>query len=49
MSGYRDPIMAEGTVLVEAAGREVAVTSPNKVFFPERRETKLDLVRYYQT
>src|ERR1700716_3749048 len=39
--------MAEGTVVVEAAGREVAVTSPSKVFFPERRETKLDLVHYY--
>src|ERR1700736_5063114 len=40
--------MAEGTVVVvEAAGHEVAVTSPSKVFFPERGETKLDLVRYY--
>jgi DNA ligase D len=39
--------MAEGTVVVEAAGREVAVTSPSKVFFPERGETKLDLVNYY--
>src|SRR5438309_2255595 len=40
--------MAEGTVLVEAAGRELAITSARKVFFPERGETKLDLVRYYQ-
>src|SRR3981081_2319792 len=40
--------MAESTVVVvEAAGREVAVTSPSKVFFPERGETKLDLVSYY--
>src|SRR3984893_1513521 len=41
--------MAKGTVLVivEAAGREIAVTSPSKVFFPERGETKLDLVSYY--
>jgi DNA primase len=39
--------MAEGTVLVEAAGREIAVTSPSKVFCPERGKTKLDLVRYY--
>jgi len=39
--------MAEDTVLVKAAGREVAVTSPHKVFFPERGETKLDLVSYY--
>jgi DNA ligase D len=41
--------MDEGTVLVEASGREVPVTSPGKVFFPERGETKLDLVRYYQS
>jgi len=33
--------------VVEAAGREVRITSPGKVFFPERGETKLDLVRYY--
>jgi len=33
--------------LVEAAGREIPVTSPDKVFFPQRGETKLDLVRYY--
>jgi DNA ligase D len=46
-SGYRDAIMAEATVLVEAAGHEIAVTSPSKVFFPERGETKLDLVSYY--
>lgn len=33
--------------LVEAAGRQVRVTTPGKVFFPERGETKLNLVRYY--
>jgi DNA ligase D len=33
--------------VVEAAGREVRVTSPHKVFFRQRGETKLDLVRYY--
>src|SRR6476661_3104474 len=38
--------MAEECVL-EVAGREIAVTSPDKVFFSEREETKLDLVRYY--
>ena len=32
---------------VEAAGREVVVTHPGKVFFAERGETKLDLARYY--
>src|SRR3981189_1671795 len=41
--------MAESTVLVEAAGGEVAVTSPGKVFFPHRGDTKLGLVSYYQT
>src|ERR1700677_1742662 len=35
-------------VVVEAAGHEVRVSSPGKVLFPERGETKLDLVRYYQ-
>ena len=29
-------------------GREVTITSPDKVFFPERKETKLDLVKFYQ-
>jgi len=37
---------AEETGL-ELDGREVRITSPDKVFFPERGETKLDLVRYY--
>jgi len=32
---------------VKVAGREVPITSPDKVFFSERGETKLDLVRYY--
>ena len=34
---------------LEAAGRTVAVSNPGKVFFPERGETKLDLIRYYLT
>ncbi len=33
---------------VEAGGRTVRITSPDKVFFSQRGETKLDLVRYYQ-
>jgi DNA ligase D len=40
--------MDEAVALVEASGREVQITSPGKVFFAERGETKLDLVRYYQ-
>jgi DNA ligase D len=38
--------VAEEHVL-DVAGRQLTVTSPDKVFFAERRETKLDLVRYY--
>jgi DNA ligase D len=34
--------------VVEAAGREIPITSADKVFFSQRGETKLDLVRYYQ-
>jgi DNA ligase D len=41
-------VMAEDVRQVEAAGREVPITSPGKVFFSERGDTKLDLVRYYQ-
>jgi len=34
-------------VVVDAGGREVVVSSPDKVFFAERGETKLDLVHHY--
>lgn len=34
-------------VVLEIAGREVTITSPDKVFFKKRGETKLDLVNYY--
>jgi DNA ligase D len=34
-------------VPVDAGGREMAISSPDKQLFPERGETKLDLVRYY--
>src|SRR5260370_37638114 len=33
--------------VVEAAGREVVITNPQKVFFPRAGHTKLDLVKYY--
>src|SRR5437867_9013254 len=33
--------------VLEVAGREVAVSNPDKVFFPKTGHTKLDLVRYY--
>ena len=37
----------DGSVVLEVAGFDVAVTNPGKVFFPEVGVTKLDLVRYY--
>lgn len=42
--------MARATAeVVEAAGRELSISSPGKVFFPQRGETKIDLVNYYLT
>ncbi|MFA9446723.1 non-homologous end-joining DNA ligase [Egicoccus sp. AB-alg6-2] len=37
----------DGAVL-DLDGHEVTISSPDKVFFEERGETKLDLVRYYE-
>jgi len=34
-------------VVLGAAGREVTITNPEKVFFPKAGYTKLDLARYY--
>ena len=45
---YRWRVVDDG-VVVEAAGRQIVVTHPDKVFFAERGDTKLDLVRYYQS
>ena len=39
--------MADDAIVLELAGHDVRVTSPGKVFFPKRGETKLDLVHYY--
>ncbi len=39
--------MASPKTVVEVAGREVAVSNPQKVYFPRTGHTKLDLVRYY--
>ena len=39
--------MADDARVLELAGRDVRITSPDKVLFGERGETKLDLVRYY--
>jgi DNA ligase D len=35
-------------VELELSGRTVRITSPDKVFFPKRGETKLDLVEFYR-
>jgi DNA ligase D len=40
---------AKEVVELDVAGHAVRITSPDKVFFDERGETKLDLVDYYQT
>jgi bifunctional non-homologous end joining protein LigD len=40
-------VMAARKEIVDVAGREVAITNPDKVFFPHTAHTKLDLVRYY--
>lgn len=39
--------MAKAHTTLDVAGREVTVTSPDKVIFPRAGHTKLDLVRYY--
>jgi DNA ligase D len=40
--------VAAQKLVIEVDGRELAISSPDKVFFPSRGETKLDLIRYYQ-
>lgn len=42
--------MAEGRekLVVEIDGRDVTISHPDKLLFPERGETKLDLIRYYE-
>ncbi len=45
IGGYDDP----GTLALEPAPEpDVAITHPDKLFFPERELTKLDLIRYYE-
>jgi DNA ligase D-like protein (predicted polymerase) len=39
--------MAEPKMVLELAGREVAISNPSKVFFPRAGVTKLDMVRFY--
>jgi DNA ligase D len=39
--------MAEAAAELEVGGRTVRLSSPSRVYFPARGETKLDLARYY--
>src|SRR5919202_4316478 len=39
--------MAQKKTVLEIYGHEVAITNPDKVFFPRTGHTKLDLVNYY--
>jgi DNA ligase D-like protein (predicted polymerase) len=39
--------MPDPKEVLEIAGREVTITNPQKVFFPQTGHTKMDLVRYY--
>jgi bifunctional non-homologous end joining protein LigD len=41
------PMPKAAQEIVSVAGREVAVTNPGKIYFPEAGLTKLDVVRYY--
>jgi DNA ligase D-like protein (predicted polymerase) len=41
--------MADPHTMIEVAGREVRVSNPQKVVFPERGYTKLDVIEYYTT
>jgi DNA ligase D-like protein (predicted polymerase) len=34
-------------IVLEVAGREVAISNPGKVFFPRTGHTKLDMIQYY--
>ena len=39
--------MAKSETVLEAAGREVVITNPGKVYFPRAGHTKLDVARYF--
>ena len=46
-SGYRWGVPSKEVRSVEASGRTVAISNPDKVYFPELGATKFDLVSYY--
>ncbi len=44
---YRRWVTGRDVEVLEVAGRRVRITSPGRVVFPARGQTKLDLARYY--
>jgi bifunctional non-homologous end joining protein LigD len=44
---YIEPVAKGSYRTIEAAGRELRFSNPDKVFFPQAGHTKLDLARYY--
>ena len=46
-SGTRQKATGNKPEILRVAGREVSVSNPDKVLFPEKGYTKLDLARYY--
>src|SRR6187399_1157454 len=46
VEGYRGP-MATPKEILEIGGREVTISNPQKVYFPDAGYTKLDVVQYY--
>ena len=48
-SAERPNKKATPPALVDVAGREVAISNPDKVLFPDAGITKLDLARYYMS
>ena len=43
---YR-PVMPSPFIELEVGDRTVRISNPDRVYFPQRGETKLDLARYY--
>jgi len=41
-------MMPTERIMVDVSGRDVEVSHPDKVYFPQRGETKLDLIEYYR-
>ena len=41
--------MAKAQTILEAAGREVVITNPDKIYFPRAGYTKLDVAKYFQS